>query len=138
MTLSNSESETHKVAEKIAEKIKKGGVICLFGEIGAGKTTFTKGLAQSLGIEQFVVKSPTYTFIRSYETDNGQLHHIDLYRLEQVDELLLQEIEELTDDPTNIVIIEWADRMGENLPKNRIDISLEYRGENSREIIYKS
>lgn len=138
MTLTNSERETHKIAEEIAKKIKDGGVICLFGDIGAGKTTFTKGLAASLGIEKFTVKSPTYTFIRKYKANKNNLFHIDLYRLQKVDELLLQEIEELTDNPSNIVVIEWADRMREHLPKKRIDITLTYRDEFSREIVYQT
>jgi len=134
MYISKSEEETQKIAETVAEKIKNGGILCLFGELGAGKTIFTKGLAKTLGISTFTVKSPTYTYIRSYPLDKRHLYHIDLYRLEVVDELLLQEIEELWNDNANILIIEWADKLKNHLPENRIDVCLEYMDENSRKI----
>lgn len=136
MTISKSESQTQEIARNLATKITKGGVICLFGELGSGKTTFTKALAASLGIEEFEVKSPTYTYIRIYNS-RPQFHHIDLYRLEGPDELLLQEIQELTHDKQNIVVIEWADRFSQYLPEKRIDVVFKYLDEKSREISVK-
>lgn len=134
MDITKSEEETKELAKKIAEKVKKGGVVCLFGDLGTGKTTFTKGFAHALGIDAFSIKSPTYTYIRDYELGKNHLYHIDLYRLETIDELLLQEMEEFLINKNNIMIIEWADKLKDHLPKDRIDICLEYLDENSRKI----
>jgi tRNA threonylcarbamoyladenosine biosynthesis protein TsaE len=130
----NTLKETGESAQKVAEIIKKGGLICLFGEIGSGKTTFTKYLAEHLGIEKFSVKSPTYTYIRKYEKEKNNIYHLDLYRLENIDELLLHEINELLENTNNIVIIEWADRLGKNFQKKRIDIYFEYIATDQRKI----
>jgi tRNA threonylcarbamoyladenosine biosynthesis protein TsaE len=134
MEITKNEKETKEFAKKIAEKVRKGGVVCLFGDLGTGKTTFTKGFAQALGIDTFSIKSPTYTYIRDYKLGKNNLYHIDLYRLETIDELLLQEMEEFLINKNNIMIIEWADRLKDHLPKDRIDICLEYLDENSRKI----
>jgi tRNA threonylcarbamoyladenosine biosynthesis protein TsaE len=134
MPITNSIEETSAFSQEIAEKVHDGGIICLFGDLGTGKTTLTKGIAKHLGIEEMTVKSPTYTYIRKHESEGRNIYHIDLYRLNQIDELLLQEIEELFENQKNIVIIEWADRMEEYLPKNRINIHLEYVDETRRNI----
>lgn len=133
MPVTKSEQETQKLAEKTADKIKNGGVVCLFGELGTGKTVFAKGIAHALGIDKFSIKSPTYTYIREHKNN---LYHIDLYRLDQIDQLLLHEINELIENPKNIIVIEWADRMGEHLPEDRIDIQFKYLDKFTREIIF--
>lgn len=132
--LSHSTEETIREGAKLADRIRKGGVICLFGDLGSGKTTLTKGIAQSLGIEKFSVKSPTYTYIREYRTEKHRIYHIDLYRLETIDELLWNEIAELFENKSNILIIEWADRMKSRLTDECIQVSMKYIDENSREI----
>lgn len=135
MTTTRNEEETHKLAAEIGEKVKNGGLVCLFGDLGTGKTTLTKGIAEHFGIEKFSIKSPTYTYVRKHELDNGtHIFHIDLYRLNGEDELLEEEINEILENKKNIVIIEWADRMEKSLPKDRIDVFLEYVDENSRKI----
>lgn len=130
MPITKSEQETQQLAEKITKKIKNGGLVCLFGELGTGKTVFTKGIAHFLGIDKFSIKSPTYTYIRRIKN----LYHIDLYRLDQIDDLLLHEINELLENKKNIIIIEWADRISEHLPKDRIDVRFEYVNETTRKI----
>ncbi|MFH1284610.1 MAG: tRNA (adenosine(37)-N6)-threonylcarbamoyltransferase complex ATPase subunit type 1 TsaE [Candidatus Peregrinibacteria bacterium] len=134
MPITKSETETLALAARIAEKIKKGGLVCLFGELGTGKTIFAKGIADYLGIDKFSIKSPTYTYIRHHSGRGVNIYHIDLYRLEKIDDLMLREINELIENKTNIIIMEWADRMGNALPKNRIDIHLKYIDKNTREI----
>jgi len=135
MLVTKSKEETSTFAKKIAQKIQNGGVVCLFGDLGTGKTTFTKGLAEYFGIDRIKIKSPTYTYIRKHTTKNGKnIYHIDLYRLSHIDELLLEEINELLENPNDILIIEWADRMEEYLPENRINIYLEYIDEKRRNI----
>lgn len=134
MRISKNEEETRKIAKETAEGLKDGGILCLFGDLGSGKTVFAKGFAEKFGINAFTVKSPTYTYIRNYPLKNGHLYHIDLYRLETVDELLLHEIEELMRNDKNILIIEWADKLKNHLPENRIDVYLEYLDSDSRKI----
>ncbi|MFH1534116.1 MAG: tRNA (adenosine(37)-N6)-threonylcarbamoyltransferase complex ATPase subunit type 1 TsaE [Nitrospirota bacterium] len=134
MPITNSEEETLKFADEIAEKVENGGVICMFGDLGTGKTTLAKGIAKYFGLEEMTIKSPTYAFIRKHEAHDRNIYHIDLYRLNHIDELLLQEIEELIENPKNIIIIEWADRMEKYLPEHRINIYLEYIDEKRRNI----
>jgi len=137
--ITKSPEETAELAKKIASKIKKGGLICLNGDLGTGKTTFTKSLMESLGIEDFKVKSPTYTYIREYSHPKTKVYHIDLYRLESVDHLLVEEIQEILQINANIVVIEWADKLEGYLDsKNKIEINFEYLSENYREIITKN
>ena len=134
MPIANNEEETLNLAYEIAKKVENGGIICLFGNLGTGKTTFTKGIARHFGLEHMSIKSPTYTYIRKHETKERNIYHIDLYRLNHIDELLLQEIQELIENPQNIIIIEWADRMEEYLPDKRINIYLEYIDDKRRNI----
>ncbi len=134
MTLSKSEKQTHEIAKKLASELKEGGILCLYGELGSGKTTLVKGLASALGLSGFSVKSPTYTYIRHYSLKNRNFYHIDLYRLEEIDNLLAGELDELMENPTNILVIEWADRLKGALPQKRTDIFLEYVDDHSRKI----
>ncbi len=135
MSITKSTSETLQLARKTAEKVGDGRIICLYGDLGSGKTTFTKGLTSALGINEFQVKSPTYTYIRKYiNSENRSIYHIDLYRIDTVDHLMLEEINELFQNPQSIIIIEWADKISEHLPKKRLDISFRYLDEHSREI----
>ncbi|PIZ75739.1 tRNA (adenosine(37)-N6)-threonylcarbamoyltransferase complex ATPase subunit type 1 TsaE [Candidatus Peregrinibacteria bacterium CG_4_10_14_0_2_um_filter_38_24] len=132
--VTKSPKETQEIAISLSKKIKKGGVVCLFGNLGTGKTIFTKGLAEGLGIENLSIKSPTYTYIRHHKIKDQNVYHIDLYRLKQIDELLALELNEIMHNKKNIIIIEWADRMESILPKKRIDVELEYLDDDSREI----
>lgn len=135
---SKSVKETEEFAKDIAGKVKGGGLVLLFGDLGSGKTAFVKGLAHALGIEKFSVKSPTYTYIRHYKLKSANFYHIDLYRLDGFDELLAEEIGELCHEKENIVIIEWADKIDFKLPKAKFEISFEYLAENQRQIIVTS
>lgn len=135
--LTHSAQETIKIGQKLANKIRNGGLICLFGDLGSGKTTLTKGIAKFLGIKEFSIKSPTYTYIREYKIGKNHVYHIDLYRLEIIDELLWREISELIENKENILLIEWADKLAEKLPDNSIKVFLEYINENTREINFK-
>jgi len=114
-------------AQKIAELVKEGGLVCLYGDLGSGKTTLTKKVANLLGIDDFKVKSPTYTYIRRYDLNSGQnFYHLDLYRLESLDVIFQEEIEEIIANPENIVFIEWPQRMEEHLPAKRTNIHITY------------
>ncbi len=131
----HSSEETKRVAFDLAKKITPGTVLCLYGDLGAGKTTFTQGLAEYFGIKRII--SPTFVLIRQYPLKNFKLktlYHIDLYRLDSLEEVKNLGIEEIMADKNNLVVIEWADKLKELLPKNRIDIYFKYASESEREI----
>jgi tRNA threonylcarbamoyladenosine biosynthesis protein TsaE len=131
-----SAHQTQKVAQKFALTLEVGDIIALFGDLGAGKTVFVKGLARGLSIKKRIL-SPSFVFIRSYPIDfkNKKLtfHHIDLYRgykIKDFENLGLDEI--FSSD--SIIAIEWADRIKNSLPKNRIDVLIEVIDEKTRRI----
>lgn len=116
--------ETNQLAEKIASKLSVPALITLSGDLGAGKTTFTKGLAKALGINA-TITSPTFTILKSYE-ETVTLHHIDAYRLEGI----VQDLgfEEIFDDDA-ICVVEWFDYIEYALPKDRLQISISLDGD---------
>ncbi len=129
---SKSAEETKKWAESIAKKATPPVVICLYGNLGSGKTTFTKGFARALGCIEQDIKSPTYTFVRTYKVKNATLHHFDFYRIEELDDLMEQELKELFEKQDVIILIEWPERIADMLPKHRINIRFEISGEAER------
>lgn len=148
--ITKSEKETQNLATLIANDFKKGGVIALMGELGAGKTTFVQGFAKGLRIKDKII-SPTFVLIRihrlparnatlrSHSVAGGpksmqKLFHIDLYRLEGTVDLKQIGIEEIISEPKNIVLIEWADKILDQLPKNTIKITFKKVSESAREI----
>lgn len=124
----NSELETYALAEEVALTLRGGEAILLSGTLGAGKTTFTKGLAKALGVTKMVV-SPTFTIIKEYQGSTLTLYHIDMYRIEDEDELYELGIEELYQKDT-VTVIEW-NKMQE-LPDRVIRINIDVTGENQR------
>lgn len=126
-----SEDEMKQLGVRIAHTLKGGEVLELVGDIGAGKTTLTKGIAAGLGIAEDV-QSPSFTISRTYETPSGlQLAHYDFYRLTDPG-ILLTELNDLVGDPETIVIIEWAEVVNEVLPTERITITIESPSEERR------
>lgn len=128
-----SEKQTQKVAENFAKKLKIGDIIALYGDLGAGKTQFFKGLARGLGIRQRVT-SPTFVFLKTYNIKGKTINHVDLYRSENISDLGEIGLEEIFESK-DITVIEWADRLEGNLPKNRIDVHIETIDENKRKIV---
>ncbi|MEX2028226.1 MAG: tRNA (adenosine(37)-N6)-threonylcarbamoyltransferase complex ATPase subunit type 1 TsaE [Candidatus Curtissbacteria bacterium] len=130
---SSSEEETQKIGEDLGKNLKGGDIVALYGELGAGKTVFVKGIAVSLGIKKRIL-SPTFVFMRSYPIATGnQFVHIDLYRgsdLASFEALGLEEV--FTKE--NIVVLEWADRLGKMLPPKRIDVELIKEDEQKRRV----
>lgn len=137
-TTQNS-NETRTLGLDFAKNLKGSEVFCLYGNLGAGKTTFTQGLASGLGIKKNIT-SPTFILMREYQTCNPStrnpltLYHLDCYRLEQVADAKSLGLEELFGNPGNIICIEWAERIKDLLPEKRIDIYFENKGEDEREI----
>ncbi|MBI2018479.1 tRNA (adenosine(37)-N6)-threonylcarbamoyltransferase complex ATPase subunit type 1 TsaE [Candidatus Daviesbacteria bacterium] len=122
--LTYSEKETKDLAKKLAKNFQ-GGVIGLFGELGAGKTMFTQGFAQGLGIKEKII-SPTFILIRQHQIPNSNnfLFHVDLYRLEKLKDLKQLGLHDTWSNPKNIVLIEWAGKIKKILPKNTTKITI--------------
>ena len=125
----NSDNETITVAQNIESEKFPNMVICLYGELGSGKTVFAKGFAHAMGIEE--VTSPTFTIIKEY---NGELplYHMDVYRLEDTQEDI--GIEEYF-DKGGVTIIEWSDMIKNILPEERLDVKIKIIDENKRVLI---
>jgi len=126
---------TEKLGEKIALKLPKR-VIALSGELGSGKTTFVKGLARGLGAKGRII-SPSFVLIRQYSVYHHRytkLYHIDLYRLEKKEEFQGLGLEEIINNPYNIVVIEWAEKIKEILPKKTLWVKFQYQDKNKRKI----
>ena len=126
--LSNGVKDTYMLAEKIAAKLRGGETIVLEGGLGAGKTTFTKGLAAALGVKREVV-SPTFTLVREYEGTKLKLNHFDMYRVEaeELEELGLEEYF----TPDAVTVIEW-NKPEVDIPGKTIRVEIEPAGENTR------
>lgn len=120
----------------MGRRLSSGDVICLTGELGTGKTCFVKGLAVGLGIKGKVVTSPTFIIIREYE-GRIPLYHIDLYRIGFVEDIRDIGMEEAIYGQ-GVTAIEWAERIIDVLPDERIDVTLEYVDEKTRIIEMKA
>lgn len=118
----NSESDTSHLAQKLAE-LNPTGSLWLSGDLGAGKTTFTRYLLQSLG-HIGAVKSPTYTLVEPYIINDKPVYHADLYRLNDPEELEFIGFFDYFDEPNSLIIIEWASRAKNLLPKPDIEIKI--------------
>jgi tRNA threonylcarbamoyladenosine biosynthesis protein TsaE len=131
--ITNSKEETAGLAEKFAKTLKGGIFLAFYGDLGAGKTTFIQGLAKGLGIEKRII-SPTFIIMRHYKIDRGNFYHVDLYRTQSKHDLLGIGLDEILQDENNIVALEWSEKIGELMPKKRIEIKLKYLNDNQREI----
>ena len=135
--ITGSAEETKELAKEFAGKLKKGTTLCLFGELAAGKTTFTQGLGEYFGITRLT--SPTYVIVSEYPVKTTHdhiktLYHIDLYRLKSHRETKAFDLSEIWSDPANLTVIEWSDRLEDYLPKDRYEIRFKNAGANTREI----
>ena len=123
--------DTQEFAKQFASGLKGGEVVTLNGDLGAGKTTFTQFLAKSLGINQ-PVTSPTFTLMNQYLDGRLKLYHFDMYRIEDIDEILETGLTEYFGNRDAVCIIEWAENIASLLPKNLIKITIEKLGETER------
>lgn len=130
----NSELEMKKLGAKIGDQLKGGEVIQLVGDIGAGKTTLVKGIAEGLGVSEDV-QSPSYTLSRIYSArDDLRLAHYDFYRLDDAG-VMANELDEDISDQHTITIIEWADIIRNVLPKRHVTINIKSVSESSRQLL---
>ena len=125
---SHSDHETKGMGKRIGRLLEAGDVVCLYGELGSGKTTLTKGLAKGLGVQsEDVVRSPSFVLIHRYQ-GRVPVDHVDLFRLDvpgSLDDVGVRDL--LGGD--GVVIVEWAERLGDLLPRERLDITLHYSDE---------
>lgn len=127
-----SVEQTMNVGRAVGRLCRRGDVIGLSGELGAGKTQFVRGLAEQLGADGRAVSSPTFVIMQEYDADPPVLH-IDAYRIESLDEVAaLGWTEELVGD--SVSVIEWADRIAEELPADRLEITIAHRDPTRREL----
>lgn len=137
MYISKSADETKRIAAEITKKLKPGSVICMYGDLGAGKTAFVQGMAQELGISE-PVTSPTFTIVNEY-CGTIPLYHFDVYRIGSSDEMYEIGFDEYTGGD-GICVIEWAELIEDILPEDSIRITIRKNienGENYREITVK-
>jgi tRNA threonylcarbamoyladenosine biosynthesis protein TsaE len=129
--LSKNEAETKDIGRRIGAKLKRGDIVCLYGELGTGKTTMIKGIASAFGIDERDITSASFTIIMEYDAA-VPFYHIDLYRLDpgQTVELGLQDYF----GGDGISVIEWAERAESEIPEERIRIKLSYVRDDMREI----
>lgn len=126
--ISHSDDETQKIGTEFATELVAGDVVFLYGDLGYGKTTFVKGAMKGLGIQERVI-SPTFTIIRTH----GNVHHIDLYRLEGEKELEEIGLQEILNDSSVITFIEWPEKI-KKLPQKYTEVIMKMNRDNTRTI----
>ncbi len=130
---SSSIEETIALGKKFAEEFSVGDVVCLNGDLGAGKTHFVKGIASYFGVDEGQVNSPTFTLINEYQ-GSISIYHFDCYRLESEHEALEIGTEEYFYGD-GISIVEWPKKIGNLIPENAVWFTIKHSGETKREII---
>lgn len=133
--ISRNFKQTEDIGREFSSLLRQGDIVCLIGELGAGKTCFAKALIKSLGVKSKYINSPTFTFINEY-LGKFSIYHFDLYRLKTETELRTFGYEEYFYGK-GITLIEWADKIKSLLPENRLEIYFSYIDKNSRKIIFK-
>lgn len=131
--ITQSDTETIKLGQQLGALLEEGDMVALVGELGSGKTWFTKGIALGLGVSpKNVVTSPSFALVNEYDGE-VPFYHIDVYRLESLSEFLSAGLEEFLHCP-GVCAMEWADRWPEILPQRRIDVELIILDDRRREI----
>lgn len=130
----HSVDETICLANQLATLLPDHALLTLSGDLGAGKTTFTKALGKAMGVKK-VINSPTFTILKSYTMSDGQIfHHIDAYRLEGVQQNL--GFDEIYEDD-GICVVEWPQFIDEQLPKERLSITIVYVSDDERDFEFE-
>ena len=130
--------ETLKLGYKLGKALKRGAVLALTGELGAGKTVFTKGIAKALGIKEYeYVNSPSFVIVKEYKVGKIPLYHFDLYRLDSSSDLDAVGYDEYFYSK-GISVVDWADRAVDVLPDKYTRVEFKHLGGNKREIKIRS
>lgn len=128
----HSPMETRAYGEKLAQKLHPGDVLLLLGDLGAGKSELTRGLAKGLGIDE-TITSPTFTILNVYESGELPLYHFDWYRLNSVEELWEMGMEEYLGG-NGVAVVEWPSQCPEAIPETRLEVNIVPLSETEREI----
>lgn len=131
--ISPSTEATETFAESIGQKLRGGEIIELIGDVGAGKTSFVRGLARGAGSKDRV-SSPTFTVSQVYESGNITIHHYDFYRLDDL-AIIQSELAEVISQDKTAVVLEWAGEVQDVLPEDHITLKIETTGENERKFM---
>ena len=123
VVVSQCEKDTFELGKKLGENCKPGDIILLNGDLGVGKTVFTKGFGKGLGIDEPIC-SPTFTIMQIYESGRLPLYHFDVYRIGDVEEMDEVGFDEYVSGE-GVSLIEWANLIEEILPENRVNITIE-------------
>ncbi|OGW75866.1 MAG: tRNA (adenosine(37)-N6)-threonylcarbamoyltransferase complex ATPase subunit type 1 TsaE [Omnitrophica bacterium RBG_13_46_9] len=132
--VTKSPEQTLKLGYRLGKKIKSGNVVALIGELGAGKTVFTKGIAKALGVKGYeYVNSPSFVIVKVYRAKKTSLYHFDFYRLKSSSDLATVGYEDYFYSD-GVSVVEWADRAMDVLPDKHISVKFKHLGNNKREI----
>lgn len=139
--ISTNESQTQEIAATILKEIHQGGVLALTGDLGAGKTTFVKGLAKALNIHK-IITSPTFVIVKEYKVPANNynidtLVHADCYRLNNKEDAESVGLIEALNDRSRFVVLEWPENIKEALPPDTVFINFQYLDQNKRKITVK-
>jgi tRNA threonylcarbamoyladenosine biosynthesis protein TsaE len=130
--ITSSPEQTWRTGEMLGARLGAGDLVCLYGDLGAGKTSFSYGIALGLGVQEQYISSPTFTFVNEYK-GRVPFYHIDLYRLKDPGELESIGFEEYIDSD-GVTVIEWAERAEDDLPLECLSVYLSHVNDHSREI----
>lgn len=132
--LMTNPEKTFELGYKLGKKLTSGNVVALIGELGSGKTLFTKGIAKALGIKEYnYVNSPSFVIVKEYKSKKIPLYHFDLYRLQSIHDLETVGYEEYFYSK-GISVVEWANKAPDALPEKYITVKFKHLGKNKREI----
>ena len=130
--LTNSPAETRALGRQLAASLEPGDVLLLYGDLGAGKSELTRGIAEGLGVSG-PVTSPSFTILNVYDDGRIPLYHFDWYRLESVEELYEMGMDEYLGGD-GVAVVEWPTQCPEAIPENHLAVHITPAGENEREI----
>lgn len=133
--ITHNAEETIEFAKEIGSRLKKGDIVAYTGGLGAGKTTFTRGLAMGLGMDDNVT-SPTFSLVNEYHSRDISLYHFDMYRIMGADDLETTGFYDYSTDDS-VFAIEWSENISEELPDNAVIINIERIDDNTRRITIK-
>ena len=132
---SASPEDTHEIGRILGRHAQPGDIFLLTGDLGAGKTTLTQGILWGMGSDDYV-RSPTFVLVTEYDADMP-LHHVDLYRIDGLDQMDELGLEELVDDG-GVVVVEWAEKAADLFPVGRLQVHIQRLGDDSRRLTLSS
>ena len=134
--ITHSAGETIALGRQLATTLKDARIVILRGDLGAGKTTLVKGIAEGLqAASQDDVTSPTFTLIHEFHGSEVNLYHVDLYRIETERELATLGLDELLAEDGNLVLLEWGEKFPRLVQERDLEIAIERQGEQERKIV---